>query len=67
LAGRHAAQDRAELGRSRSGRASEPHAAQAERRILLMRDRQIGHRLVAADIERADDQRRPARASAIAA
>ena len=41
-------------------READAHAAHAERRIVLRRQRQVGHRLVAADVERADDQR-PAR------
>ena len=44
--------------RSRSGRReAEPDAAQAERRIVLRRHGEIGQRLVAAGVERADDQR----------
>ena len=55
----HAAQDRAQL-RARADRAARAPSRMprsAERGIVLGRQRQIGHRLVAADIERADDQR----------
>ena len=44
--------------RSRSGlRQARAHAAQAERRVVLVRQRQVIERLVAADVERADRQR----------
>ena len=33
------------------------HAAQAEERVVFLRQRHVGERLVAADIERADDER----------
>jgi hypothetical protein len=46
----------------------QPHAnaAQAQRRVFLGRDRQIGRGLVAPDIEQTDDQGRPSSAWAIA-
>jgi hypothetical protein len=52
------AQDRAEL-RAEDLRAVEAHAhaALAEEGIVLLRNRQVGERLVAADIERANDER----------
>ena len=41
-----------------SGRSSaDPHAALAEEWIVFLRNRQVSERLVAADIERADDER----------
>ena len=57
------AQDRAQL-RAQQIRPPEAraHAAQPERRIVLARHRQIGDRLVAADVERADRQRAALRA-----
>ena len=48
---------RAQLRREQIGPPqARAHAAQTQRRILLGRQRQIGNRLVAADIERADRQ-----------
>ena len=46
--------------RNSSGRAqAQPDAAHAEERVLLRRQRQVGHLLVAADVERAQDERQP--------
>ena len=59
VAGR--AEDRAQL-RAQQLRTVQQHAdaALAEKRVVLARKRQVRQRLVAADVERADDQRPPA-------
>ena len=51
-------QDRPQLGAQQlRPREANANPAQAQRRVLFMRQRQIGHRLVAAYVQGADDQR----------